>query len=246
MVKEGLSPGPVDTRPMLLRSVLLLRASRDAPGPAEVGSCDAVVLCRTLDRAPAADIVCSIRAAAPGRPVFVEIGPLAGDATERELDALMAGGPDGVVLAGGSGLDLQRLGAKLAVREAECGIARGRTLVLALPASRCAGLLDLATVPGAGPRLAGLGWDAEALASELGVDPGDAGQDLPAPLALARGLTVVAARAAGVPAIDTATRLQGEALRAACRRARADGFAAKFARDLAQVAIINAMFGSPS
>jgi citrate lyase beta subunit len=55
------------------------------------------------------------------------------------------------------------------------------------------------------------------------------------PLRLARDLAVIAARAAGVPAIDGA--FSGSA-----SLSRADGFDGRAARDAAEVAVVNAAF----
>ena len=237
MVKEALSGMGRPDRPV--RSILLLPAA--CGWHVGMGAADAFVLgVPGAGTATIGEKVAFLRATAPGRPVFVQLGPGAGGI--EDLDAAVAADADGIVPADArSGLDLQRLGARLAVREAECGVAEGRTRILALPAAGAAGLLGLSAIPGSSARLAGLGWDATALAAELGVRAES--RALPAPLALARVLTVVAARAAGVPAIDTATVLQGEPFLTACLRARRDGFAGKFARDAAQVAAINAAFG---
>ncbi len=99
-------------------------------------------------------------------------------------------------------------------------------------------------MPESSARLAGIGWDAERLSAALGLETPGFGDPFPAPLVLGRTLTVVAARAAGVPAIDTACGLTGHMLVLACENARRDGFAAKFATSSEQLRIIGASFAA--
>ena len=89
-----------------------------------------------------------------------------------------------------------------------------------------------------------IGWDAERLSAALGLETPGVGDSFPAPLVLGRTLTVVAAQAAGVPAIDTACGLTGHMLVLACENARRDGFAAKFATSGEQLRIIGASFAA--
>ncbi len=173
------------------------------------------------------------RARDPGQRLVVRVSPLSAGFTDADLDLVMPAAPDAILLplvVGGA--DIQHLAAKLAVREAECGTADGATRILALVADTARGVLALNTIAGSSRRLAGLGWRAET-ACEAG--------SLNAPDRLARALTLVAARAAEVEAIDAA-RLGPDldALARDCETARRDGFAAKLAFDAAQVQIINA------
>ena len=166
------------------------------------------------------------------------IAPLRSAAIEDDLDAVMAGAPDAVLLPEVAGArDVQHLAAKLAVREAEHGLAPGSTRIVAFPADTARGVLALSTLPGAGPRLLAVAWDGKALARSLGAAGNDAG-----PCQLARAGLIVAAAAAGVPAIDFAAVGDGEALAQACAAARRDGFSGLLARRPDQVAAIRACF----
>lgn len=154
---------------------------------------------------------------------IVRVAPLASGLLDADLDAIMEGVPDGVLLPGAVGArDLQHLGAKLAVREAERGLAAGRTRVVAMAADTAAGVLALGTLPGASPRLVALGWDPAALAAALGVTPGGS------PLRTARDLLLIAAAAAGVAAIDCGPAGDGAA--EASDPAPRDGFAGTLLR----------------
>ncbi len=163
--------------------------------------------------------------AAPGgrRATIVRVAPLESGLLPADLDATMAGAPDAVLLPGAVGArDLQHLAARLAVREAEHRLAAGRTRIVAMAADTPAGVLALASLPGASPRLMALGWDPAALAAALGVGP-DA-----APLRTARDLLLIAAAAAGVPALDCGAA-GGDATDAP-DAARRDGFVGRLAR----------------
>ena len=89
------------------------------------------------------------------------------------------------------------------------------------------------TIAGATPRLSGLGWRAAMACDETA--------SLNAPDRLGRILTLVAASAAEVDAIDAASPgTDLDALARDCATARRDGFAAKLAIDASHVRIINA------
>ena len=87
---------------------------------------------------------------------------------ERDLSAMMAVAPDGIVLSRCEGArDVTRLGARLAVEEAIHGLADGSTQILPLiETSR--GTLTSHTLADASGRLAGIAWDAEAIRAEIG------------------------------------------------------------------------------
>ncbi len=165
--------------------------------------------------------------------LVVLVGPLSGS-IGMDLDLAMAVAPDAVLLSEAvGGADLQHLAAKLAVREAEGGLVDGATRIIGLVADTARGVLALGTIAGASPRLAGVAWRMEATACD------QAGSN--APDRLARALTLVAASAAEVEAIEAASPGHDlDALARDCETARRDGFAAKFALDATQVSIINA------
>ena len=168
------------------------------------------------------------------RPRFVvKVGPLSGS-IDADLDLAIAAAPDAILLpevVGGA--DIQHLAAKLAVHEAECGFPDGATHIIALAGDTARGVLALGTIAGATPRLSGLGWRAAMACDETA--------SLNAPDRLGRILTLVAASAAEVDAIDAASPgTDLDALARDCATARRDGFAAKLAIDASHVRIINA------
>ena len=170
------------------------------------------------------------------RPMtVVRVASLASGLLEADLDVVMNGAPDAVLLPGAAGArDLQHLAAKLAIREAENGMTAGSVGIIAMPADTASGVLKLSTLPNASSRLIALAWDPTALAGHLGV-----GVDA-SPVRTARDLLLIAAAAAGVPALDLG--LPRDDLGAACRAARSDGFSGRLARHAAEVPAIAAAF----
>jgi citrate lyase subunit beta/citryl-CoA lyase len=196
--------------------------------------------------------ICVFVAAAKARErcpcIYVQVNALDTELLDADLDAVLPSGPYGLILPKcADGQSLQHLGAKLAVKEAECGFANGATSIIAGAAATAASIFSMGTFIGASRRLKGLIWSSESLAAALGSKARDRNGRLTPPFTLARNLTPFAARAAGVLAIDEISPNPGEvdAFRQECEAARGDGFDAKMAIDRIQVEIINAVFASP-
>lgn len=136
-----------------------------------------------------------------GRPLRARMSGLADPRIESELAAVMPARPPTLFLPAAHGREVCDLGGRLAVHEAELGLPDGATRIVAVIGSAL-GLLNLTSFVGASPRLAGLAWDADALAAELGSPRTTAEGRWSAPLAQARGLVRLAAAAAGIDAID--------------------------------------------
>jgi citrate lyase subunit beta / citryl-CoA lyase len=184
---------------------------------------------------------------ATGRPrLFVRINGLATGLADDDLDGVMAAGPDGIVLPkAAGGVDVQHLGAKLAVREAEFALVDGSTTIVALATETARGVFALGTLPGARHRLTGISWGGEDLSAEVGAQTNRLEDGTYTdPYRLARSLTLFGAAAAGIDAIDAVyTNFRNEAgLAAECAAGRRDGFVAKMAIHPAQVPVINEAF----
>ena len=96
--------------------------------------------------------------------LYVRVNPFASGLTAADLDAVMPAAPDGVVLPKClGGADVQRLGASLAVREAEHGLADGSTRIIAIATESARALFGFASYRGASGRLEGLAWGGEDL-----------------------------------------------------------------------------------
>ena len=161
--------------------------------------------------------------------LFVEVASLDSDLVEADLDVLFGPGPDGVFLPccdGAAGL--QRLAVKLAVREAQAGLADGATRIAAFVGSDAGGVLALRSFAGASPRLAALAFDEAGLRAALRLADGGG-----AAIETARAMVVLAAASAGVPGLAPPIETGAEAAYAAARR---DGFTGAMARYPGQVA----------
>jgi citrate lyase subunit beta / citryl-CoA lyase len=184
---------------------------------------------------------------AKNRPaLFVRINGLATGLADDDLDAVMAGQPDGILLPKAEGgAAVIHADAKITAREAVHGLQDGATAMIAIATETAAALFLAGTYAGASKRLKGLTWGAEDLSAELGAEANrDTEGHFLAPYQLARSLCLAGAAAAQVPAIDTVyVDFRNEAgLRRECEEARRDGFTGKMAIHPAQVAAINEVF----
>lgn len=163
-----------------------------------------------------------------------------------DLAAVVRPGLDGIVLPkANSAGDLLRLGHCLDALEARAGMTQGTVRVIVLATETAPALFSLGSYAAGHPRLAALTWGAEDLSAVLGATANrDESGNWTEPYQLARSLCLMAAAAAGVPAIDTVdTDFRNEAgFAAACRTARRDGFAGRLAIHPVQVAAINRAF----
>ena len=178
--------------------------------------------------------------------VWVRINPLDTALSLPDLVAVMPGKPDGIVLPKPlNANDVQQLDHFLSALEQREGIALGHTRILPVATEVAGALFQLDSYAGCSPRLAGLTWGAEDLATDIGATTNkkDNGEFDEA-FVLARSLCLLAASHAGVQAIDTLNVdfRNVESLQADVQRARRQGFSGKLAIHPDQVALINAGF----
>jgi citrate lyase subunit beta/citryl-CoA lyase len=177
--------------------------------------------------------------------VYVRVNAFASGLSEGDLDAIVPGAPDGVVLPKArGGADVALLDSRLALREALHGLPDGSVAILPIATEEPAALFGLGSYAGSSPRLSGLTWGAEDLSSALGAIAARDAEGWTEPYRLARSLCLFGAAAAGVAAIDTVfTDLRAaDGLRRECEIAARDGFAGKLAIHPDQVPVINACF----
>lgn len=178
--------------------------------------------------------------------IYVRVNDLSTGLTDDDLAALVPAKPDGIMLPkSNSGLDVQHLSAKLRVHEAESGLPDGAIKILPIITETAAGVLAAATYARASARLVGVTWGAEDLSAAIGARATrDANGRYTDVFRLARTMTILAASAAEVAAIDTVfpdfRDMAG--LEAECAEAERDGFTGKMAIHPAQVPVINAAF----
>lgn len=176
---------------------------------------------------------------------YVRINGLSGDGAALDIPLAVAGGAAGIVLPKCEGpQDVLRLAELLGEAERRHPHAAQASIV-AIATETARGVQLLPSFQSALPRLEALMWGAEDLCSDLG-GLSNRGPDgaYRGPYAAARDACLVAARAAGVSAIDavyTAFR-DVEGLRHECRAHRDLGFDAKAAIHPGQLGVIDASF----
>src|SRR6185312_4295572 len=184
---------------------------------------------------------------AKSRPrIYVRINGLATGMTDDDLDAIVAGRPDGIMFPKAEGgAAVIHCDAKITAREAIHGLPDGSTDIIAIATETAQAMFLAGTYGGASKRLKGLTWGAEDLSVELGAEANrDAQGHFLAPYQLARSLCLAGAAAAQVAPIDTVyvDFRNDTGLRRECEDARRDGFTGKMAIHPAQVAVINDVF----
>ena len=178
--------------------------------------------------------------------VWVRINALGTAECAADIEIVMAGGPDGIVVPKArSAGDVIELGHWLDEHEGRFDVAASTTRLMPIATETPAAVLTLESYLRCGRRLAALSWGAEDLCVALGAKTNvdERGEWLP-PYELARSLCLLAAGGAGVPAVDTVfTNLRDHlGLERSATAARRDGFAGKLAIHPEQVEIINRAF----
>ena len=236
-----------------MRSLLIAQADDWAKLEAALGSCaDAVLIDLAVGaerRASARDIAARFLDARGrqdlGPAPIVRINPLGDGETDLDLDAVMPAGPSAILLPRCRGAaSIQQLSAKLSVREAQLGLEDGATRII-VAADTADGVCRLPGCAGASARLMAVAWDAESVSLDIsGQSRRDPSEGHSGAMRLARDMTLLAAAAVQVGAIDTVSTgvLSLEDFRRDAIRARQDGFVAKLATDAEQAEIANEVF----
>ena len=181
--------------------------------------------------------------------LYVRINPLGTEDAAKDLETVIEGAPDGIVLPKAHAPDdIRTLETMLDAGEKQHGLKAGSTRIVPVATETPAALFTLGEYRHVATRLAGLTWGAEDLGAALGAmsKKGEAGE-WSQPFDVVRALCLFAAAAAGVQAVDTlySDFRDLEGLAASAARARRDGFTGKLAIHPGQVETINAAF-SPS
>ncbi len=241
-----------------LRSLLFIPGDSDKK-LSKVATCgaDAVILDLEDAVAPAnklaarervADFLHGFDRAADGAPeLWVRINPLDSGLAESDLAAIVPARPDGIVQPKPDGpADVAKVSSLLDHMELAHGLVPGSIGIIPVATETAIAPFRLGEYASAGlDRLRGLTWGAEDLAAALGAtgNRGPDGEWL-FTYRLVRSLTLMAAHAAGVPAIETlhADFRDEGGLLATSRQARAEGFSGRLAIHPAQVGPINQGF----
>jgi citrate lyase subunit beta / citryl-CoA lyase len=186
----------------------------------------------------------------PGLELWVRINPLSGDDALDDLAAIVAARPAGLLLPKCEGAgDVRRLSHCLDALEVRDGAPRGAIGIIAVATETAVATFTLGEYRGPGmERLRGLTWGAEDLSADVGAATNkDPDGRLALTYRMVRSTMLLAAKAAGVQALETAYPdfRDIDALRATLDGARKEGFSGGFAIHPAQVEALNDAF-SPS
>ena len=244
----------------MLRSFLFIPGDSEKKlGKADGAGADALILDLEDSVAPAnkPQARAMVRAFLFDRPraerssqLWVRINPLDTEMALGDLAAVVAGAPDGIMIPKADGPeDVRQLSHYLDALEAQAGVEAGSIRILPVATETAVAPFRLGDYAAAGlTRLAGLTWGAEDLSAAVGASTNlDPAGGWALTYRMVRSLTLLAAHAAGVQAIDTlfVDFKDDDGLRQSCRDARAEGFSGRIAIHPAQVAGINECF-SPS
>ncbi len=179
--------------------------------------------------------------------LWVRINPIDTDKALGDVAAVVAGAPDGVMLPKcQSGEDVAKLDHYLTALERREGVAAGSIKILAVATETAAAMFGLGSYRNVSPRLWGLTWGAEDLATSVGAltNKGEDNKAYSFTFQLAKSLCLLGAKAAGVNPVDTvqANFRDVEAHTAEVRRSKLEGFTSKIAIHPDQLASINAGF----
>jgi citrate lyase subunit beta/citryl-CoA lyase len=237
-----------------IRSFLFVPGDSDAKlAKAAAAGADALILdledaVAVANKPRARELVTQFLQARPRTPrhpqIWVRINSLDSDLALADLVVTVGGTPDGLMIPKADGPeDLLKVSHYLDALEAQHGIQPGAIKLLPVASETPLAVFNLGNYAKASlPRLLGITWGAEDLSAALGASSNvDASGQWTHTNQMARSLALLAARAAGVQAVDTLyVNYRDEAgLRAASRASRAEGFTGRIAIHPAQVAPIN-------
>ena len=177
--------------------------------------------------------------------LWVRINPIQGPYGLADLAAIMPGVPGGIMLPKPRGrADAELLDHYLTAFEAAAGTTPGTTKVMPLITETPESMLAMGSYAGV-PRVAAMSWGGEDLATALGaIDNRNEAGGYDFTYELARSLCLIAAAAAGVPAIET---IHGDfkdeaGLRKRAAAVRRAGYRGMLAIHPAQIDVINEAF----
>lgn len=228
---------------MRLRSLLFVPGDRpERFAKAEASGADALILDLEDSVAPekkpeARAAVAEWLARERSTPCLVRINPIDGGEARADLDAVLRGKPDGIMLPKAEGAASVRT--LVGMAWGEC------PPILPIASETAKAVFVMGEYADVAAHLMGLTWGAEDLPAAIGaVSAREADGSYTPPYQMVRALTLFGAHAAGVAPIETVypNIADLEGLAAYVARARRDGFTGMMAIHPAQVAAINAGF----
>jgi citrate lyase subunit beta/citryl-CoA lyase len=239
---------------MILRSFLFVPADSERKlQKAKTSMADALIL--DLEDAVAADRRVAARGLAQeyltseGKgpaSLWVRINPVGSTDYEEDLDAVVAARPAGLVVPKPDSPDtLRALDRDISALEDKHGLPARSILLMPVASETPQAVITLMDYRNPPPRLAALTWGAEDLSAALGaVSNRDESGGFAFTYRMVRSMALIAAKAAGVEAVDTlhADFRDAAGLTRAAQSAQREGFSGMLAIHPDQVGLINAAF----
>ncbi|MGZ5923322.1 MAG: HpcH/HpaI aldolase/citrate lyase family protein [Rhizomicrobium sp.] len=237
---------------MILRSLLFVPAdsekklAKSKSSPADALILDLEDSVAPENRVKARGLARDFLKDAHRQSIWVRINPVSSPDFVADMEAVVASAPAGLIVPKPDGpQDLLKLDAHLIALEAKAGLSQRSIKLLPVATETPTAVLSLQDYRNAPPRLAALSWGAEDLAAALGAatNRDDNGEFLFIHK-MVRALVLIAAKAAGVDAIETlhADFRDMKGLERAARLAQREGFSGMLAIHPDQVELINAAF----
>jgi len=237
---------------MILRSLLFVPADSEKKlAKAQSSPADALILdledsVAAPNRAKARALVREFLEDKHPQAIWVRVNPVDSSDFHADIEAIVPGAPAGLVIPKPDGPHvLGIVDAYLLTLETGAGLPLGAIKLLPVATETPTAVLSLQDYRSPPPRLAALSWGAEDLSAALGASAnrGEDGEFL-LTYKIVRTLCLIAAKAAGVDAIETlhADFRDAKGLERSARAAQREGFSGMLAIHPDQVETINAAF----
>lgn len=179
--------------------------------------------------------------------IWVRVNPLDSEYILDDLEAIIPLRPAGIMLPKPDGpVDMETLSRHISRLERKHGLSEGEIKILPVATETARAVMSLNLYPRTYlPRLLGITWGAEDLATDIGaLTNKDSSGGFAFTYRMVRSQTLLAAKASGVQAIDTlyADFRDKDGLRKYAKAAFSEGFTGMLAIHPAQVEIINKSF----
>jgi len=237
---------------MILRSLLFVPADSEKKlAKSQSSPADALILdledsVAAENRPKARELVKEYLEDKHNQSIWVRVNPLGSDDFIRDVEAVVASKPAGLVIPKpDSPQTLREIDGHISTREAKAGVAHGAIKLLPVATETPTAVLTLGEYRNPPPRLIAMSWGAEDLSAALGAATNrDENGEFLFVHKMVRAMVLIAAKAAGVDAIETlhADFRDTKGLERVARAAQREGFSGMLAIHPDQVETINAAF----
>src|SRR6185503_20898801 len=237
---------------MILRSLLFVPADSEKKlAKSQSSPADALILdledsVAAQNRPKARGLVKEFLKDKHSQSIWVRINPLGSEDFIRDVESVVVSNPAGLVIPKPDGPQtLREIDNHISTREAKAGVHHGDIKLLPVATETPEAVLTLGEYRNPPPRLAAMSWGAEDLSAALGAATNrDENGEFLFVHKMVRALVLIAAKAAGVDAIETlhADFRDAKGLERVASAAQREGFSGMLAIHPDQVETINAAF----